>query len=323
MPTINNMDKPTRLQLLKQMIQIRLFEEKAAEMYTKSKIRGFLHLYVGEEAIAVGVSHYLQPQDTVLSTYREHGHALARGVSPASIMAEMYGKLEGCSRGRGGSMHLFDAGKRFYGGNAIVAGHLPMAVGMALADKKLKRPSVTCCFFGEGAAAEGEFHEAMNLSSLWGAPVLWACENNKYAMGTALQYTHADVQLEKKAAGYNMECSTVDGMSLTAVMEATEKAVEYIRTTGRPYLLIFDTYRFRAHSMFDAELYREKSEVELWKQRDPILQFKQALLQQGLATEDDFKSIELAVLDEILAAVDYAEQGSWEPETDLMKYIYA
>jgi TPP-dependent pyruvate/acetoin dehydrogenase alpha subunit len=186
------------LRLLYEMQLIRRFEEKSAELYTKEKIRGFLHLYVGEEAVAVGVMQALTMEDTVLSTYREHGHALVRGVDAGAIMAEMYGKMEGCSGGRGGSMHLFDAKKNFYGGNAIVGGHLAMAVGIALASKKQKKKNITCCFFGEGAAAEGEFHEAMNLAALWNVPVLFVCENNLYAMGTAIRYSHSITELEKK-----------------------------------------------------------------------------------------------------------------------------
>ncbi len=191
-------DKKKGLELLYKMILIRRFEEKSAELYTKEKIRGFLHLYIGEEAVAVGVMESLTEEDNILSTYREHGHALARGVDPGSIMAEMYGKMEGCSKGRGGSMHLFDTNKKFYGGNAIVGGHLPLAVGMALASKKQNQPSLTCCFFGEGAIAEGEFHESMNLAALWKVPVLFLCENNLYGMGTALRFSHSVPEVEKK-----------------------------------------------------------------------------------------------------------------------------
>lgn len=310
------------LELFYKMCLIRRFEEKSAEMYTKSKIRGFLHLYVGEEAVAVGLMQALTAEDNILSTYREHGHALARGIDAGTIMAEMYGKLEGCSRGRGGSMHLFDAKKNFFGGNAIVAGHLPLSVGMALASKKLKNSNITCCFFGEGAVAEGEFHEAMNLASLWQVPVLFVCENNQYAMGTALKYTHAMQQLEKKGASYGMESLAVDGMDVVAVENAARRAVETVRKTGGPVFLVCNTYRFRAHSMFDAELYRDKKEVEEWKKRDPIIQFKNILLNDKIISGDEITGIEKRVEDEVQKAVDFAEAGSWEPQEELTKFIY-
>ncbi|MDI1323866.1 MAG: pyruvate dehydrogenase (acetyl-transferring) E1 component subunit alpha [Algoriphagus sp.] len=309
--------------LLHQMILIRRFEEKSAEEYTKSKIRGFLHLYVGEEAVAVGVIQALTEEDNVLSTYREHGHALARGVDPKAIMAEMYGKLEGCSKGRGGSMHLFDATKNFFGGNAIVSGHLPIAVGMALAAKKQKKNKVTCCFFGDGAAAEGEFHESMNLSALWQVPVLFVCENNLYAMGTAIRFTHSVQQLEKKGPAYGIESAAVDGMDLLAVMEAAEKAVKMIRETGKPYYLVCNTYRFRAHSMFDAELYREKSEVEEWKKKDPIPKFQDFLLKENLISAGQIAEIETAVEEEIRKAIAFGEDGTWEETGDLTRFVYS
>lgn len=316
------MDAKRGARLLYLMLLIRRFEEKAAEEYTKTKIRGFLHLYIGEEAVATGVIQALMQDDNILGTYREHGHALVRGIDPGVIMTEMYGNQEGCSKGRGGSMHLFDASKKFYGGNAIVGGHLPMAVGMALASKKLKQKNITCCFFGEGAAAEGEFHEAMNLASLWEVPVLFVCENNLYAMGTALRYTHAMQDLSKKGPAYKMASSAVDGMDLEAVIKAAEKAVKKVRTTGKPYLLVCNTYRFRAHSMFDAELYRDKKEVEDWKKKDPIPRFRESLLKQKLITKKELLEMEKRVEAEVQKAVDFAESGSLEPKEDLTKYVY-
>jgi pyruvate dehydrogenase E1 component alpha subunit len=292
-------------------------------MYTKEKIRGFLHLYIGEEAVATGVINALKPDDNVLCTYREHGQAIVRGVDPKSIMAEMYGKLEGCSKGRGGSMHLFDAPRKFYGGNAIVAGHLPMALGLALADKKMKRNQVTCCFFGEGAIAEGEFHEAMNLSSLWQLPVLWVCENNLYAMGTAIRYTHSLTDVEKKSASYGMSSASVDGMDVLAVWKAAMDGIEVVRQTGKPFFLVCNTYRFRAHSMFDAELYREKTEVEEWKKRDPIQSFTKHLLEHQLTTDSEIQAIVNKVEAEIQEAIDFAEAGTWEPVNTLTKYVYS
>lgn len=317
------MDEKKGLLLLYQMLLIRRFEEKAAEQYTKAKIRGFLHLYIGEEAVAVGVNQALNEDDNILSTYREHGHALARGIDADRIMAEMYGKMEGCSRGRGGSMHLFDVSKKFYGGNAIVCGHLPVAVGMALASKKQKKANITCVFFGEGAAAEGEFHEAMNLAALWKVPLLFVCENNLYAMGTAIRYSHAVTELEKKGAAYGIESVAVDGMNLLAVMDAANTAVQKVRTSGNPYLLVCNTYRFRAHSMFDAELYRDKKEVDEWKKRDPIPQFQQYLLQKQWITENELAIMEEKIQHKIQIAVDFAEAGNWEPIDQLTKFVYS
>lgn len=316
-------DKQNGLELLRQMILIRRFEEKSAELYTKEKIRGFLHLYNGEEAVAVGVLKTLTEDDNILCTYREHGHAIARGVDLGSIMAEMYGKIEGCSMGRGGSMHLFDASKKFYGGNAIVGGHLPLAVGMALASKKQQQNNITCCFFGEGAIAEGEFHEAMNLAALWEVPVLFLCENNGYGMGTALRYSHSVQELEKKGEAYNVESAAVNGMNVIEVLKAAEKATEYIRTTGKPYFLVCNTYRFRAHSMFDAELYREKTEVQNWKKRDPIIGLSEILLKSQLISQDDIHKIEQEVKVDIQKAVDFAEEGTFEPIEDLTKHVYS
>ena len=317
------LEKDYGIKLLYQMMLIRRFEEKSAELYTKEKIRGFLHLYVGEEAVAVGVMQALTAEDNVLSTYREHGHALARGIDAGAIMAEMYGKLEGCSRGRGGSMHLFDAKKKFYGGNAIVAGHLGMSVGMALASKKQQKNNITCCFFGEGAVAEGEFHEAMNLAALWSVPVLFVCENNLYAMGTAIRYSHSIVEIEKKGPAYGIETVAVDGMDVLAVERAAKEATEKVRTTGKPFFLVCNTYRFRAHSMFDAELYRDKTEVDEWKKRDPIPKLQQFLMNQTAITQKDMDELNSKVEEVIQKAVDFAEAGTWEPVEELTKFVYS
>ncbi len=309
--------------LLYQLLLMRKFEEKSAELYTKEKIRGFLHLYIGEEAVATGVIQALKPEDNVLGTYREHAHALARDVDAGAIMAEMYGKQEGCSRGRGGSMHIFDKEKNFFGGSAIVGGHLPLATGMALASKKLKKDNISVCFFGEGAAAEGIFHEALNLASLWKVPVLFVCENNLYAMGTALRFSHAMQEIEKKGQAYGIESKAVDGMDLLKVMTAADKAVEQVRSSGEPYLLVCNTYRFRAHSMFDAELYREKSEVEEWKKRDPIPRFRKYLLKQNLISEVQLQEMEERLKAEIQKAVDFAEAGTWEAKEELTRFVYS
>ena len=251
------------LDLLKQMIRIRRFEDKCAELYTQEKIRGFMHLYDGEEAIAVGVIPVLEKRDRIVATYREHGQALVRGVPMTTVMAEMYGKQEGCSHGRGGSMHLFDRTTNFHGGNAIVGGGLPLSVGLALADHMRRNDIVTACFFGEGAVAEGEFHESMNLAALWGLPVLFVCENNLYAMGTALALSESETDIQRKAACYRIASEAVDGMDVVAVEAAARRAVHAVRESGKPYFLECRTYRLRAHSMFDAQLYRDKAEVEV------------------------------------------------------------
>jgi pyruvate dehydrogenase E1 component alpha subunit len=265
----------------------------------------------------------LTPEDAVVATYREHGQALARGVPASTIMAEMYGKQEGCSRGRGGSMHLFDAATRFYGGNAIVGGALPVAVGLALADKMQGRPRVTCCFFGEGAVAEGEFHESMNLAALWQLPVLFVCENNLYAMGTALKLSESVTDLTQKAASYAITAAAVDGMDVLAVEAAARDAAAAVRTGAGPYFLECRTYRFRAHSMFDAELYRDKAEVEAWKQRCPILLLTQRLAEQGLLGEAELEGLEQQVAAEVEAAVAFAEAGTWEPVEHLTRFVYS
>jgi pyruvate dehydrogenase E1 component alpha subunit len=303
------------------MLRIRRFEEKCAELYGAAKIRGFLHLSIGQEAVAVGVMQALEAEDAIVATYREHGHALARAVPMGAVMAEMYGKREGSSGGRGGSMHIFDAARRFYGGNAIVAGGLPLAVGLALADHLLGRPRVTACFFGEGALAEGDFHESINLAALWRLPVLFCCENNLYAMGTALARSQSVTDLALKASAYGVAAWPVDGMDVLAVEDAARRAVLHVREGGGPAFLELRTYRFRAHSMFDPELYREKQEVEAWKQRDPIALLAGALEARGLVDAAARDALEGAVARELAEAVAFAEAGTWEPVEDLARFV--
>jgi pyruvate dehydrogenase E1 component alpha subunit len=310
------------LELLRQMVLIRRFEEKAAELYMLGKIRGFLHLYIGEEAVAVGAMQAFMPEDAIVATYREHGQALARGIPAGSLMAEMYGKANGCSRGRGGSMHFFDVSRRFYGGYAIVGGGLPIAVGLALADTLQRRRRVTACFFGDGAVDEGEFHESLNLAALWKLPVLFLCENNLYAMGTALARHQSQTDIGLKAQAYALAGEAVDGMDVLAVESATRRAAEAVRRGEGPYLLEVRTYRFRAHSTADPELYRTKEEVEQWKTRDPIALFATSLREWGLLSDADLTAIEAAVGREIEAAVAVAEAGPWEPVEDLLRDVY-
>jgi pyruvate dehydrogenase E1 component alpha subunit len=303
---------------VRDMLRIRRLEERCAQLYGETKIRGFLHLYIGEEAVAAGVMSNLLPEDNVVATYREHGHALLRGLTMNSIMAEMYGKQEGSAHGRGGSMHLFDRATHFFGGNAIVGGGLTLAVGLALADQLAARKDrVTACFFGEGAVAEGAFHEAMNLAALWRLPVLFICENNLYAMGTALARSQAQISLTAKAAGYNMPSAQVNGMSVLAVHDAARQAIAQVRATQSPLFLELHTYRMRAHSMFDPELYRDKAEVERWKQHGPIHTFTDQLKADNLISEDEFQALDSEVLAEVEAAVQFAEAGSWEPIASL------
>jgi pyruvate dehydrogenase E1 component alpha subunit len=321
--TQTGLEREHCISLLRQMMRIRRFEEKCAELYSNGKIRGFLHLYVGEEAVAVGAMAILQPEDAIVATYREHGHALARGVSARTIMAEMYGKKEGCSRGRGGSMHLFDAATRFYGGNAIVGGGLPIAVGLALADKMERRSRITACFFGEGAVAEGEFHESMNLAALWRLPVLFCCENNQYAMGTALGRSESEVDLCLKAASYEITAWPVDGMDVLACEEAARRAYLSVHSGGGPCFLEFRTYRFRAHSMFDPQFYLEKQEIEHWKKRDPIISLQNRLQEQGLLAGQDLTQLEEEISDEITDAIEFAENGTLEPIAELTRFVYS
>jgi pyruvate dehydrogenase E1 component alpha subunit len=315
-------DKPFAHAMLADMLRIRRMEEKAAELYGEQKIRGFLHLYIGEEAVAAGALRALQTDDNVVATYREHGHALLRGLSMKLIMAEMYGKQEGCSRGRGGSMHLFDKSNRFFGGQAIVGGGLSLAVGLALADKMSKRQGLSACFFGEGAMAEGAFHESMNLAALWQLPVLFCCENNFYAMGTALARSESEIDLCVKAASYGMATMQVDGMDVVAVHDAMQGAAQQVRAGGGPVFVELRTYRFRAHSMFDPDLYRAKQEIEAWKTRGPIHTFSARLKAQGKLTEDEFLALDASAQAEVAAAVAFAEAGTWEPVETLLQDVH-
>ena len=269
------------LDLMRQMLLIRRFEEKSAEVYTLGKIRGFLHLYIGEEAVAVGAMQAFTADVAIVATYREHGHALVRGIPAGAVMAEMYGKANGTSRGRGGSMHIFDATRRFYGGYAIVGGGLPIAIGLALADRMQDRRRITACFFGEGAVAEGEFHESMNLAALWHLPIVFLCENNRYAMGTALMRSESQTDLHLKAQSYNIASQAVDGMDVLEVESAVREAAEAVRYEREPRFLELRTYRFRAHSMADPDLYRSKAEIEEWKHRCPVESFAAMLRTEG------------------------------------------
>lgn len=316
-------DGAHELVLLREMLRIRRFEEASVELYSATKIRGFLHLYIGEEAVAVGAMQALGPDDAIVATYREHGHALARGVPAERVMAEMFGRVEGCCRGRGGSMHLFDAERRLYGGNAIVGGGLPIAAGLALADLMQGRDRVTACFFGEGAVAEGEFHETANLAALWKLPLLFLCENNRYAMGTALERSESQTDLALKAAAYELPAWPVDGMDVEAVEAAARRAAAMVRGGEGPCFLELRTYRFRAHSMYDPDLYRPKEEIAVWRERDPLLTYPRLLRERGLLDDDAERRLEAEVAREVADAIAFAEAGTPEPTSELERFVYA
>lgn len=316
------MEQSDHLNLLHNMMRVRRMEEACAELYTQEKIRGFLHLYIGEEAVVTGVMSLLRPQDNVMATYREHGHALLKGVSAKSIMAEMFGKIGGCSKGRGGSMHLISTGERFFGGNAIVAAGIPQAVGLALASKKLNDDRQTVCFFGEGAVAEGVFHESLNMAELWKIPVLFCCENNYYAMGTAIERSQAQLNLPKKAEAHNVTSRSVDGMNVFEVIERTKEALDFIKQEGRPYFLEFRTYRFRPHSMFDPELYRSQEEVMRWKKNDPINFLTDRMKEKNHLSQEVIQDLERKVEEEIRDAIIFAENSEVEALEDLEKHLY-
>lgn len=311
------------LLLLREMLRIRAFEDRCVQLYGEMKIRGFLHLCNGEEAIAVGAMQCLLREDAIVSTYREHGHALARGLPMNAVMAELYGKRTGSSRGRGGSMHIFDRSRGFYGGNAIVGGGLPLSVGLALAQSLQKQTGLTACFFGDGAVAEGEFHESVNLAALWRLPVLFLCENNLYAMGTALARSESETDIAAKARSYRIDAASVDGMDVFAVEAAVRSAAEKVRGGAGPALLELRTYRFRAHSMFDAQQYREKAEIEAWQKKGPIITLTTRLKSAGLLAEEDYQRLEREARDEVERAVTFAESSEWEPVGDLERHVYA
>ncbi len=317
------LDHAHALDLLRGMVRIRRFEEKCYELYTQEHIRGFLHLYDGEEAVAVGVSAALEERDRVVSTYREHGHALARGMSMESALAEMYGKATGCAGGRGGSMHLFDHETNLYGGNAIVGGGLPLAVGLGLGDAMQGRDCVSVCFFGDGALAEGAFHESMNLAALWKLPVVFVLENNLYAMGTAVARVQANTDFATRAASYGMPAEAVDGNDVVAVEAAARRLVAAARGGAGPQFLECRTYRTRPHSMFDAEKYRDKAEVAEWRQKNPINRFQSWLLDNGLVREEEIAAIEAEVEAQLKNAVAACEQAPWEPVEDLTRHTVA
>ncbi len=322
MTITQQLTKTELLQLYRQMLLIRLFEEKAAEMYTKGRISGFSHLYIGQEAVAVGVCSLLTDEDYVIASYREHGQALAKGCDPKEVMAELYGKATGVSGGRGGSMHLFDADQRFMGGFAIVAGQMPLAVGLALAVQYLEEDAVVVCFFGDGAVNEGAFHESLNLANLWNLPVIFICENNQYGMGTAVHRAASLTDIAAHACSYDMPGVQVDGMDVLKIREATEQAIRHIQAGKGPSLIEAVTYRFRGHSMADPLKYRTPEEEAAWKERDPLHQLAERLIQQETSTEEELNAIREEVIQEVESAAAFAEESPNPPLETLMDHIY-
>ena len=318
------MDKKLMMDLLYQMLLIRRFEEKAAEMYSQGKISGFLHLAVGMEASCVGAISALRPDDYVIGGYREHGHALAKGSDPRKCMAELFGRLGGLSKGKGGSMHFFNKELNFLGGTGIVGGQIPIGTGAAFAAKYNGTDQVCLCFFGDGSVAQGVFHESLNMAALWKLPVIYICENNLYAMGTALTRTQSVTDLYKKAEAYGMPGEQVDGMDALAVREAALRAVERARKDGTPTLLETRTYRFRGHSMRDpaAAVYRTREEVDEWKKSDPIVLLWDRMSREGLITDAEYKDMDQEITQVIEDAVRFAEASPEPPLEELLTDVY-
>lgn len=313
-------DKPLLLDLYRQMLAIRRMEEAAAKAYAQGKIGGFLHLGIGQEAVAVGAISALRPEDYVVATYREHAHAYAKGISAAAILAELYGKKTGCSKGLGGSMHLFDASKHFLGGYGIVGGHVPIAAGVAYKCKYLGEPRVTLCFFGEGAANIGATYEGFALAALWKLPVVFICENNLYAMGTPLYRSLSVEDVSMKALAFGMARDRFDGDDVLRVRARIGEAVERARAASEPTLVEVRTYRFRGHSMSDPGKYRTNEEVEEWKKRDPVSIARRRLVEEAQTDEAELKQVEAAVRDEIEGAVKFAEESP--PADEYLPFTY-
>lgn len=317
------MKKEQQLDLYHQMVLIRRAEERGAELYQAGKIGGFMHLYIGQEAVSTGLIAAREPRDRVITAYRDHGVAMNCGISPNEMMAELLGKSTGTSKGKGGSMHMADTSKNFWGGHAIVGGHLPIAAGFAIGDQYAENDNVTICMFGDGATNIGYFHEALNIAKTWGLRVLWVCENNQYGMGTSVERASAVSDIRKKAVGYGMKNGEADGMDVMKVYEAAKEAIEFVRKESQPYFLEINTYRFRGHSMGDPERYRKAEEVKKWQENDPIGIFNKYLLDKKIATRKQLDEIEARADDEVNKAVEFAENSPEPAMEELFKDIYA
>lgn len=316
------MNKKESLRIYREMVVIRRLEEHASALYQEGKIGGFLHLYIGEEAVATGVVAARKPQDRLITAYRDHGLAIASGIEAKVVMAELLGKATGCSKGFGGSMHMADVDLNYWGGHAIVGSHLPFAAGMALRDKMTGSDGVTICFFGDGATNIGYFHEAVNLSQVWDLPVLWICENNQYGMGTAVERASAVKEIRQKAEGYGIPNERVDGMDVLKVHDAAKKAIEKVRKSSKPFFLEAVTYRYQGHSMGDPERYRTKDEVSKWEKNDPIGIFHRRLIKDETATQKELDALDQEAMDEIEAAVQFAEESPNPTWDELVNTVY-
>lgn len=317
------LDRETLINIYHQMILVRRFEEKSAEAYSTGKIGGFCHLYIGQEAVAIGAISAIRKDDYVLTSYREHAHAIAKGMSPESVMAELYGKATGCSKGKGGSMHMFDKEVGFLGGHAIVGGQIPLATGVAFATKYQGTDQVTLCFFGEAAVNQGAFHESLNMAQLWKVPCIYICENNQYGMGTSLQRAMSSHDISQKSCAYDIAAEFVDGMDVLAVREATLRAVERARKDYLPTLLEVRTYRFMGHSMSDPGNYRTRAEIERHQERDPIKLFSASLKEEGVLTDSEFQEVEAQVKQQVEKAVKFAEESPLPDPKELYTDVYA
>lgn len=316
-------DRDTLLNIFRQMLLIRRFEEKCAESYSLGKIGGFCHLYIGQEAVAVGAISALRPDDYVITSYREHGQAIAKGIPPDAVMAELYGKAGGCSRGKGGSMHLFDSSVNFLGGHAIVGGQIPLATGVAFASKYKETDQVTVCFFGEAAVNQGAFHESLNMAQLWKLPCIYLCENNMYGMGTSAERAMSMDEVATKACAYELAAEVVDGMDVLAMRQATQRAVERARKNSLPTLIEARTYRYMGHSMSDPGKYRTREEIEKHQERDPLKLFRAVLEENGMLTNEDITDIEARVKEQVDQAVRFAEESPEPAPEELTTDIYA
>ena len=316
------MKKEQQLDLYHQMVLIRRVEERGAELYQAGKIGGFMHLYIGQEAVSTGVIAAREPHDRVITAYRDHGVALNCGISANAVMAELLGKATGTSKGKGGSMHMADTSKNMWGGHAIVGGHLPIASGFAVGDQYAGNDNVTICMFGEGATNIGYFHEALNLAKTWGLRVLWVCENNQYGMGTSVERASAVSEIHKKADAYGMQNSRVDGMDVMKVFDAAKEAIDFVRKNSQPYLLEATTYRFRGHSMGDPERYRKHEEVKKWEESDPIGIFRKLLIDKKVANAKALDEIDARADEEVVKAVEFAEASPEPGMEELFANIY-